>query len=179
MNFTQSLANPQRPAAWPSVTRELCWYFTRAAAGPLKSNFGGMVYRLALGRSRAEAPPQDLGDQALEEAARSGAIARVLRALDLETAEVLWRAFGAEWPEELADYGELAALAPLTRAAQEAHRASGNPQALVPWLGRLPLQYDDLGAMQTVLAVHREAQALRQQAVAAYVSMRRRVGPHV
>jgi hypothetical protein len=179
MSFTQTRANPRPLGVWPKVARELCWYFTRRAAGPLKSNFGGMVYRLALGRARAEAPPQDLEDEALEEAARSGAIARVLRALEPETAEVLWRAFGAEWPEELADYGELAALAPLTRTAQAAHRASGTTLDLLPWLGRLPPRFDDLGAMQTVLSVHREALALRQQAVAAYVNMRRKVGPHV
>jgi hypothetical protein len=161
-----------------SAARDLHWYFTRTDAGPLKSNFGAMVHRLAMGRARSEAPVGAEDDDMLEAAARAGGVARVLHALDPDTVEVLWRAFGAEWPDELGPLGELAALAPLTGAARRAHQRSGTPLPLPEWLaGQLAVN----GARRhaaTWEAIRRSAAKLRARALAAYLSQRRRVGHH-
>jgi hypothetical protein len=161
-----------------SVAGDLRWYYARAGVGPLRSNYGAMAYQLAMGRGRGNSPPQELNDDLLEAAARSGGIARVLRAVDPETEDVLWRAFGAEVPEEYAVVGELSALAPLTQAAKEAHRRLGRRESFGEWLRHLFTRSTSAQALPTLLKIRAEARAMRGRAVAAYLAARRRVGRH-
>ena len=168
---TESHQQPQ------SVTSDLRWYFARTDTRPLKSNYGAMVRRLTMGRRRSE-PPAGADDDALEDAARSGSVARVLRALDPETAEVLWRAFGAECPEEFALLGDLSAIVPLTRAATEAYRASKSTMTFENWLRSLVVRKYRSKAASTIERFQEEAQEMRGRAVAAYVATRRKVGSH-
>ena len=156
---------------------DLRWYFTRTAVGPLRSNFPGMVQRLNMGRARGEAIAEGDEEQLLEAAARSGGIARVLRALDPDSAEVLWRSYSAEWPEEYALLGDLAGLAPMTEAASKAYRLIGRKRATFEeWLRELFAAQDSPRAMPTLMRIAVEARGMRRRALVAYLAARRRVG---
>jgi hypothetical protein len=164
---------------WPTVAADLRWYFARQATGPLKSSYGGMVRRIAMGRSCKEIPAShDLSDEMLDAAERAGGIARVLRAVEPETADHLERAFGAGYPEAHAVLGELSGLAPLTRAAKEAHRKFGLQEQFGEWMRHLVRRSTSARALPVLEAIQEEARVLRSRAVAAYLSARRRVGRH-
>ena len=160
-----------------AAEKDLRWYFTRTDTGPLKSNFAAMVYRIATGASRrGHAGAED--DEMLESAARAGGVARILRSLEPETAELLWRTYGAEWPEELELLGEISALAPMTNAAKEAHRESGDERTLNKWLAEFLKEAFEPEDMVIVRRIHEEAKKLRVVAITAYLNQRRRVGHH-
>ncbi len=161
-----------------SAASDLRWYYTRAGIGPLRSNFEAMAHQLAMGRARREAPPPDWDDDLLEAAARSGSIARVLRAVDPQTQDVLWRAFGAENPDEHALLGEFSGLVPLTKAAKEAHRRLGREEPFGEWMRHLFRPSTRAKAMPVLDRILAEARVLRSRAVGVYLSARRRVGRH-
>jgi hypothetical protein len=160
-----------------AAIRGLIWYFNQAESDAgLRSNYGGMIYRLAVGRNRTDSVPVEVTERVLETAARSRHIERALRAMDPDDQDIVWLAFGAPWPAELGDYGEIAALAPHTKAAQEAHRVALTTLPLLGWLARIARSHNDRIALQTIKQIHREAFALRRRAVAAYHDARRKVG---
>ena len=75
---------------------DLRWYFTRAESEcGLRSNYGGMIYRLAMGGHSTETPTYEIDDRVLEVAARGRQIERALKAMDPSDREVVWRAYGA------------------------------------------------------------------------------------
>ncbi len=164
------------PDLSPTAAEDLRWFFCREATGPLRSNFGGMVQRLALRRGLRDCQDLDAEDEELEARARAGGVGKVLRALDPHTAEVLWRAFGGNWPEEMGSLGEIAALAALTPTAQRAHAASGDTESIFEWVVGLMERSHDGAAFRVLQQIRREALALRRQALAEYLTVRRRVG---
>ena len=162
-----------------AAEKDLRWYYTRTDTGPLKSNFGAMIYRIAMGGPRRGSHAGAADDEMLEAAARAGGVARVLRSLNPDTAELLWRTYGAEWPEELELLGEVSALAPMTVAAKEAHLASGDERSLDKWLAEFLANVIEPEDMAVVQQIREEARQLRVIAITAYLNQRRRVGTHV
>ncbi len=162
-----------------AAEKDLRWYYTRTDTGPLKSNYGAMIFRIAMGASRRGGHAGAEDGEMLEAAARAGGVARVLRSLDPDTADLLWRTYGAEWPEELELLGEISALAPATDAAKEAHRASGDERSLDKWLAVFLANAVEPEDMTIVRQIHEEARQLRVVAITAYLNQRRRVGTHV
>ncbi len=161
-----------------SAVSDLRWYFNHAESEcGLKSNYGGMIYRLAMGSHGSETPTYEIDDRMLETGARSRRIERALKAMDSGPREVLWLSYGAPWPADLGDYGEIAALVPHTPGAQEAHRLCGTELPLVEWLGSISRRFDDLDALQTMKRLLGEAYSLRSAAMPAYLAVRRLVGP--
>lgn len=163
---------------WGNAAQDLRWYFARTDSGPLKSNFAAMAYRIAMGRSRRDGPVGSDHDDFLVAAERAGGVARVLRALDATTIDVLWRAFGAEVPYGLAVIGELSALVPITHAAASAHRRAESPRPIVEWLATFVERPDGPRRTGLLERIKREARSLRSQAIAAYLTQRRKVGRH-
>ncbi len=161
-----------------AAEKDLRWYFTRTDTGPLKSNYGAMIYRIAMSGPRRASHAGAEDDGMLEAAARAGGVARVLRSLDPETADLLWRTYGAEWPEELELLGEVSALAPATDAAKEAHQASGDERPLGTWLADFLRDAIEPEEMAVVRRIHEEARQLRVVAITAYLNQRRRIGTH-
>jgi hypothetical protein len=161
-----------------SVASDLRWYFVRSEAGPLRSNYAVMAHRLELGQKRGGSPATWEQEEFLEGAARAGAISRVLRGLEPETVEVLWRLFGAERTEEVAALGENWPVAPLTRAAREGHAASGSSKSVESWVEALLTRAYEPEAFATVQQIHHDARELRRGAIAAYLGARRRMGCH-
>jgi hypothetical protein len=160
------------------LAADLRWYFTREITGPLRSSYGAMIHRLSMGSAHREATEFQDDSQLLEDAHRAGGIARVLRGLDPETVDHLWRAFGGEWPEELALLGDLGGLAPLTRAAIAAHAQSGTDLSLTEWLTELFRHASTVEEMELLGCIHHDARALRARALDAYLAQRRRIGTH-
>ncbi len=163
----------------PSAASDLRWYYRHAAKPALKSSYGAMLTCLALGRARNDASSFDLEEERLDDAARAGGVARVLRGLDAETDDVLWRAYGAEAPEELGTLRDLAALGPITRAAKRAHKRSGSPKHLLEWLASFVEQPQKAARHAEVLErIERDARSMRSRALTAFISQRRRIGLH-
>ena len=163
----------------PSAASDLRWYYKHAAKPALKSSYGAMLTCLALGRARNDSASFDLDEERLDDAARAGGVARVLRGVDATTDDVLWRAFGAEAPEELGTLADLAALAPITKAATQAHRRSKTPKPLLEWLSAF-IEHPERAQHQADILerIRREARTLRASALTAFIAQRRRVGGH-
>ena len=148
-----------------AAEKDLRWYFTRSDMGPLKSNYGAMIYRIAMSGSGRGSHAGAEDDEMLESAARAGGVARILRSLDPHTAELLWRTYGAEWPPELELLGEISALAPMTDAAKEAHQASGDEGQLDKWLALFLRDAIEPEELAVVRRIHDEARQLRVVAI--------------
>ncbi len=162
-----------------SAISDLIWYFNQSESDlGLRSNHEAIINRLSVGRRQSEGPPIEVTEQMLERAARSRNIERALRAMDPDDLHIVWLAFGASWPAELGDYGEIAALASHTKATRQAHGEAGTALPMEEWLARIGRSRDDVTALRAVREIHREAFALRHQGVVAYLEARRKVGPH-
>ena len=115
----------------------LRWFWNEADGEMgLRSSFPAMVARLECGGATGGKPIMEIGDHRIEAAGRARIISRALGELPERQRRVLCAAYGP-YARELPGLGAAAPVAPMTEAAQAAHRASGTDRSIEEWLVRL------------------------------------------
>lgn len=175
--------------------RALKWFWQSADGEMgLRSNFGAMVAQLEGGHTGG-GDLDDVEQRMLMRLEAAGRARQIRRAFENVPGAHLWilRAVFGSGARELPALGAVAPLAPYTRAALEAHAASGSDKTIEEWIVRLCHRCATRAAGETrkkrraeeratatdrasLDAIRREGEALLRSSLSRFAASRRRAG---